>query len=188
MNQPGLDLGSEEQATRDKAVQVYKTSIDAAALLGVLWARPLPTKVKPDIEIYVESYRILADHAHEKGVRMLVENYGWMDSDPESVTNLIRAIDRNIGASPDIGNWKDGIRYEALKKSFPLAATCDFKFKALSADGKHTAYDLKKCFEIGRSAGFRGPWCFEHADADTARLIKNLNRMKEMLKGWIKAK
>ena len=186
MNQRGLDMNSPHEDVRNKALDVYRKSIDDAAKAGAKWARPLPLPQTPDLAIHADSYRRLADHAEKRGVRMLVENYGWMQGDPDSIPDLIKRIDRDVAASPDTGNWNsDELRWEGLRRSFPLAVTCDFKAKTLDQDGGHAAYDLRRCFEIGREAGFRGPWCLEHAHRDRGKLFKELVLLRNMLAGWM---
>jgi hypothetical protein len=187
MNQKGLAMNSPDDATRTKALSVYMKSIDDAALVGSPWARPLPLPPLPDMKIHVASYRALAEHGKQHGVGLLVENYGWMQADPDSVPRLIKRIDRGVMATPDTGNWNsDEIRYAGLKKAFPLAVSCDFKAKAMGPDGEHKAYDLKRCFDVGWRSGFRGPWCLEHANRDRKALFRELTQLREMLRAWMK--
>jgi hypothetical protein len=187
MNQFDLNMDSPDKAVREKALAEYKKSIDVAAHLGLRWARPLPRKERPDMSIHVASYRELADYAAERNVEMLVENFGWMQGDTESVVKLVKAVGPNIAACPDTGNWNSNdIRYAALEKTFPIAVTCDFKARQLGPNGEHALYDLKRCFTIGWKAGFRGPWCFEHAHADTKVLLRELALLRDMLQGWMK--
>ena len=81
---------------------------------------------------------------------MLVENFGWMQSDPDSAVKLVKAVGHNVAACPDSGNWNNNdIRYEGLAKTFPIAVTCDFKARKLGPNGEHPLYDLKRCFTIG---------------------------------------
>jgi hypothetical protein len=117
-----------------------------------------------------------------------VENYGWMDADADSVPRLIAAVDRDVRACPDTGNWKDNdTRYAGLAAAFPLAVTCDFKARQLGKDGEHDAYDLRRCFEVGWRAGFRGPWCLEHANPDRKALFRELALQRDMLVKWMAA-
>ena len=44
----------------------------------------------------VASYKELAAFGATKGVELLVENFGWMQADPNSVVNFIAAIDRDL--------------------------------------------------------------------------------------------
>ncbi len=187
MNQRGLDMNSREKSVRDRAIEAYKRSIDAAARLGLRWARPLPLKERPDMKIHVSGYQELAEYAADRDIQMLVENFGWMQSDPESVVRLVKAIGHDVVACPDTGNWDSNeIRYAGLAKTFPLAVTCDFKARQLGANGEHALYDLKRCFEIGWKAGFRGPWCLEHANQDRKTLFRELAMLRDVLRGWMK--
>lgn len=187
MNQRNLDMNSTDATTRNKALTVYKKSIDVAAHLGLKWARPLPLVKRPDMKIHIASYRELCEYGAERNVQLLVENYGWMQNDPESVVKLVKAIGGNVAACPDTGNWDSNpIRYAGLEKTFPIAVTCDFKARAMGPRGEHSLYDLKRCFEIGWNAGFRGPWCFEHANKDQRELFRELSLLRDMLQGWMK--
>ncbi len=186
MNQRNVDMNSPAEATRRNALNIYKRSIDAAARLGCRWARPLPVPELPDMKIHVASYQELADYGAERNVEMLVENYGWMQGDPSSVVKLVKAIGRNIAPCPDTGNWNDNeTRYAGLAATFPTAVTCDYKAKTLGPNGEHIAYDLKRCFEIGWKAGFRGPWCLEHANRDRKTLFRELEMLRDMLREWM---
>ncbi|WP_298866897.1 TIM barrel protein [uncultured Gimesia sp.] len=188
MNQRNLDMNSDDAAVRNKALTTYKKSIDVASDLGLKWARPLPLAKRPDMKIHVASYRELCDYGAERNVQMLVENYGWMQNDPASVVKLIKAIGDNVAACPDTGNWdSNALRYAGLKETFPIAVTCDFKARAMGPEGEHALYDLKRCFEIGWKAGFRGPWCFEHAHKDRKILFRDLAMLRDMLQAWMKA-
>lgn len=188
LNQRGLDLAHPDVDQRKHALKVYRDSIVVAKLMGMKWVRPLPRAEQGDRRLLIESLRELDDHAGERGLRVLVENFGWMQSDPDSVANLIRDVGRNQPASPDTGNWSNNeARYAGLKKTFPLAATCDFKAKTFNAKGEHPPYDLEKCVRCGWDAGFRGPWCIEHGHRDRRQLYRNLLRIKAMLGGWMKS-
>jgi hypothetical protein len=185
MNQPELDLASADEQLRRRSIDEYKRTIDAAARLGCRWVRPLPRSDRPDRSLYVDGYRQLIDYAAPKGLSLLIENFGWIMSEPDAIPEIIQAVGEGLAACPDTGNWRDEVRYEGLKKVFPLAVTCDFKYRELDADGRHAAYDLERCFRIGWDAGFRGPWCFEHFNADLPTLWKEFVLMKERLQGWM---
>lgn len=107
MNQAGLDLGSPDTEVRRKAIDEYKRTIEAAARLGVRWVRPLPGNAKPDLKIYATSYRELIDYAAPRGIGVLIENFGWMQSDPEALPAVIKAVGKDLAAQPDTGNWKE---------------------------------------------------------------------------------
>ena len=190
MNQPGLNLGSRDKAVREKSLAEYRRSIDAAARLGMRWARPLPAKTNADRGLLIAALRELAEYAAgrpaARKLQLLIENFGWMQADPDSVADLIKEVGANVAASPDTGNWANNtVRYDGLAKTFPLAVTCDFKARTLNADGQHREYDLKRCFDIGWDAGFRGPWCIEHGHADEKTLFRELRLLRDQLRTWI---
>ena len=163
MNQK-VDMASEDEAERNEAMRVYKASIDAAALLGIRWVRPLPRSETPDSALLKTAFDELIEYAGERDITILIENFGWMMNDENSVVDLVKTLGPNrVGVGIDTGNWSNNeVRYPALQKTFPIAVTCDFKAKTLGANFEHAAYDLKRCFDTGWDAGFRGPWCLEH--------------------------
>lgn len=178
------DLGSAEPAARRGAVAEVKRALDAAARLGVRWVRPLPGVKRADLAAVAESYRELADYGGERGLVVLVENIGWMKDDADGVPDLIRAVGPALRAQPDTGNWNDDVRYAGLAKAFPFAASCDFKALELGPDGSHAAYDLRRCFQIGWDAGFRGPWAIEHFHADLRQLVREMGTLRDLLRRW----
>lgn len=186
LNLTGLMLDSPEAAVKEQAIAQYKKSIDEAAVLGCRWVRVLPEKRRPDAVRYAAGLRELAVYAQSKKLRLLVENYGWMEDDADAGVNLIRAIRSNVAAQPDTGNWaNDTVRYAGLAKLFPHAVSCDFKAMELGPGGEHKAYDLKRCFLTGWKAGFRGPWCIEYLNKDYAAEIRGLRMVRDMLRGWM---
>lgn len=186
LNQRGVQIGSPDADERASGMKTYRDSIDAAALLGLRWVRPLPTAKAPNRALMIDSLRELSDYASGKGIQVLVENFGWLQTDPEGVAQLIRDCDCGLAASPDTGNWiSNEIRYEGLARTFTLAATCDFKAKSLGPEFQHGEYDLRRCFQIGWDAGFRGPWCIEHGNPDLAILYRELRWLREQLEAWI---
>lgn len=146
----------------------------------------MPGADTPVFSIVVESYRELADLAAEHNVTIVVENHGWIEADPKIIPLLINALDGRIAASPDLANWTPEVRYEGLKRCFPHAVTCDFRTRGLTAAWEHRAYDLRRCFDIGWQAGFRGPWCLENMNSEAAANFRQLRWLKSQLEAWIR--
>lgn len=185
MNLKESDYDSPDATVRAAAIKDFKSKIDAAARLGTRWVRPAPGAKKPDMAIHLASLKEMIDHAKLLKIQVLIENNAWMSSDPDAIPTIVKALPE-LGVQPDTGNWKSNdIRYAGLAKAFPLAVSCDFKAFTLGADGSHEAYDLKRCFQIGWDAGFRGPWCIEHFNDDVKSLWKEMVMIKEMLKKWM---
>lgn len=185
VNAHDLPFDSEDRSTRDAALAAYRKWIEVAAALGARSVRPYPARTRPRLETLVESYLTLADHADRHGVTVLVENYLWLESEPQVIPEIVRRTGGRIRALVDTGNWADAAtRRAGLAAAFPHAVTCDFKFRELAPDGSHAAYDLREAFLIGRAAGYRGPWCFEHTNRDRRALIRELLFMKSQLESW----
>ena len=179
-----IDMASPDQSTRHAALDEYRRNIDVAQRLGCRWVRPLPRQERPDVQLYVDGYRRLIDYARPKGISLLIENFGWMADDPTIIPKILKTVGPGLAASPDTGHWSDAARYEGLAEVFPHAVTCDFNAYQLDADGNHSRYDLKRCFQIGWDAGYRGPWCLEHFNTTLDGLIKGLITLRMMLNGW----
>ena len=77
------------------------------------------------------------------------------------------------------------MREDGLRQSFVGAASCDFKVFTLGEDFQHAEYDLKKCFDIGWEAGFRGPWVIEHMKEETQDFARDTIYIRKMLEKWI---
>ena len=185
MNRRPGNIYDADPVKRQAAMEDRKRLIDAAAHLGAKWARPEGPKLRKDDRLDVSSHQDLAEYAATKSIQILIENGGWMKTRVDGIPRCIAALDSKVAASPDTGNFADFVRYEALRKAYPHAATSDFKFFKLSPDGRHPAYDLKKCFDVGWDAGFRGPWCLEHNTRNLKQLLNELRMVREMLLGWI---
>lgn len=185
MNQPGLDMASPDKVIRAKAIAEYKRTIDAAEQLGVRWVRPIPGRRRPNLNLLAAGYRELIDYAGPKGIELLIENFGWIQTDPDAIPRMIASVGRSLHAQPDTGNWNDNVRDEGLAKAFPHAVSCDFKAFEFDAHGRHPHYDLRKCFQIGWAAGFRGPWCIEHFAPELKRLFREMGSIRDDLARWM---
>lgn len=179
-----LPFDHPDREIRLSAVKEYKEWILAAQRLGARWLRPFPSSTRPNFNDLVEGYRELADFAAGHDIRLVVENTAWISSDAAAIPKLVDALGGRISAAPDIGAWEPAIRFEALARAFPHAVTCDFKVGKLGPGGEHKSYDLKRCFDIGWKSGFRGPWCIEHANDNTAALFKELRWIKSQIEAW----
>jgi hypothetical protein len=128
----------------------------------------------------------LADFAEPLGITIVLENSGWIQRDPEAIPRLVEAMRGRIGATPDTGAWEKNVREAGLKGAFPHAVSCDFKVGKLGPNGEHGAYDIRRCFEIGWQAGFRGPWCIEHGGQNTKELFRELRWIRDQLTQWMR--
>ena len=182
------DLYSQDSDERKLAISNARQQVEVAAMLGARWIRfPVPKISSPDDSSKVSAHRELALFAEERGIQLLVENGGWLKSDPDSIQRVVKAIGHNVASGPDTGNWDDGVRYEALMKSFPGAVTCDFKVYDLDDNNRHAKYDIRRCFDIGWKSGFRGPWAIEHWNDDTKAYVRETTWLRDQLAKWMTA-
>ena len=76
---------------------------------------------------------------------------------------------------------------EGLRATFRTAASCDFKVYELTKGRRHPKYDLRRCFDIGWKAGFRGPWVIEHMKPTTKNFIRDTVYIRDLLQDWTKS-
>jgi hypothetical protein len=182
------DLYSKDADERKLAMTKARQQVEVAERLGARWIRfSVPKFEAGDGGSKVAAHRELALFAQEHGIRPLVENGGWLKFDPDSIPRVVQAIGHNVASGPDTGNWDDDIRYEALTKSFPDAVTCDFKVFDLDENNHHAKYDIRRCFDIGWKAGFRGLWAIEHWNDDTEASVREITWLRDQLANWMAA-
>ncbi len=179
-----VDPTSDDADVRRAALATYRQGIDAAQRLGCRWVRPAAGPKRPNVERLAPAYRELIEYAGPKGISLLVENNGWMKSEPSALPQLVEAVGPGVAVQPDTGNWTPAARFAGLERAYPLAVSCDFKALQLGPDGSHADYDLRKCFDLGWRAGFRGPWCFEHFHDDLAQLFREFVVLRDLLRTW----
>ncbi|MBL9198858.1 MAG: TIM barrel protein [Opitutaceae bacterium] len=183
-----LSIESPDRAVREAALTRYRDWITAAHHVGARWVRPFPADVRPDLPLLAEGLGRLADMADGRHMAVLLENAGWMAADADAIPRVVAAVGGRVGAQPDTGSWESpALREAGLRKAFPFAVSCDFKVGRLGPNGVHAAYDLKRCFDLGWQAGFRGPWVIEHAGENTRELFRELLWIRDQLKAWISA-
>ncbi len=179
------DLYSKESIVRLIVISDGMHLINAAKTLGARWIRFTVPKAALANPV---AHRELATYAKQHGIQLLAENGGWLAKDPNSITSVVKAIGDNIAPCPDTGNWDDDVRDQGLRNSFPGAASCDFKVFEMTADHQHPKYGLKRCFDIGWQAGFRGPWVIENMHDDSKTFASDTVYIRDLLKKWISAK
>lgn len=182
-----LSIESADRATREQAIALYREWILAASRVGARWVRPFPADQRPEMSVLVGSLTELADFAAGLKMSLILENAGWMTSDADAIPRVVAAMGGRVGAQPDTGSWEsNALREAGLAKAFPHAVSCDFKFGKVGPKGEHTSYNLKRCFDLGWQAGFRGPWVLEHAGENTRDLFRELVTVRDLLKSWMR--
>jgi hypothetical protein len=164
------DITHAEHASRD--VDWVGEWIDAAGVLGAQRARVIAGQSLPTPETLQRSQTnlaALARRAQAAGVRLMTENWHRLLARPEHVHGLLGGLGGTVGLLLDFGNWGGTQKYDDLGAIFPLAESCHAKcsFTDLQPD----ANDYQRCLELGRAAGFTGPYTliYDGPDADEWR-------------------
>jgi len=162
-NIEGYFLGSKDDTMRLNSQRFVKQWIDAAAQLGAEAVR-INTE-RGDFNTCVESFREITAYAAAREVLVLVENHGGFSADPDLHVRLIREVNhRNIRTSPDFGNHRPEIRYEALRKIMPFAAEVEPKALPFNEKFEHVEYDFPRCMRIAAESGFSGVYSVDYWD------------------------
>jgi len=147
-------LSSPDPEEREHAISLYQKGIDLAAAVGSPTGRCDPGRVNlDDPSVTIDSYKTLVAYANSKGVGILVENHGSIGRHPEVLAKILQVS--GAGALPDIGNFPDEeTRERGLRLLYPLA-------KSISHAKLAPLFDLAKCVQIAKDAGFEGVFSIE---------------------------
>jgi sugar phosphate isomerase/epimerase len=170
-------LSSPDAKQREHAISLYRKGIDLAAALGSPTARCDPGTVNlDDPSVTIGSYKTLVAYGKSKGVGIVVENHGAISRHPEVLARILLAS--GAGALPDIGNFPDEeTRERGLRLMYPLAT-------GISHAKLGPGFDLAKCLQIAKGAGFKGVFSIEalgRGDSYEAvqQILDALNRLLE---------
>jgi sugar phosphate isomerase/epimerase len=133
--------------------------VPVAAALGAERMRVIAGKAEPldeAVALSAVSLEALAREAGAAGVRLMTENWFRLLSRPEVVHTLFDRLDGRVGLCLDFGNWSGPTKYDDLAQIAPLAESCHAK--AHFGAGDPDAEDYRRCLELTRAAGFRGPY------------------------------
>ncbi|MDP6778152.1 MAG: sugar phosphate isomerase/epimerase family protein [Candidatus Latescibacteria bacterium] len=143
----------------------------------------------------IEGYRELAEVGQQAGVKLLVENHGGVSSTSENLARILSGVDTPWFATcPDTGNfpggdWEDGMRVLASRAFSCHVKAFNYDTEGKQAwedrDGNHREYDLKRCLEILKNAGYTGPLCIERGASETTEdsIRDTLSYLKELMQG-----
>lgn len=169
------DLADPDEAKRNKAVENHKKWVDATVKLGGHAIR-VNTFGTNDPAIWIKTVqdglKKLSEYAATKNINVLVENHGWLSSNPSLVMEAIKGVNMpNCGTLPDFGNWcikrAKGERwgecieeypdyYEGIRLMMPAAKAVSAKAYDFAADGTQPKIDYVKMMQIVKDAGYDG--------------------------------
>jgi hypothetical protein len=149
-----------------------KKWIDVGADLGSQAIRPNPggTAKMTDMSRPIAAYKELGEYGKSKGVKVLIENHGNVAGKAENIVAIIKGAGSEwVGAAPDFGNFAEAERYHGLELLFPFAsAVCHARYETpggAEMNEKLVTFDLSRCMQISRAAGFKGVYSAEFAGA-----------------------
>ena len=123
-----------------------------------------------DMSRPIAAYKELGEYGKAKGVRVLIENHGNVAGKAENIVAIIKGAGPGwVGAVPDFGNFAEADRFHGLELLFPYAsAVCHARYETpggAEMNQKLVTFDLSRCMQISRAAGFKGVYSAEFAGA-----------------------
>ncbi len=160
------DLADADAAARKQAVENHKKWFDVAREFGAVAFRantggPGEGHTPDDVKRSAESFAALAAFGEGSGISVMIENHGGISGDPDAVIEIIKASDNRVRTAPDFGNFKPEIRYEGVAKLMPFAIAVHAKLFQFDEAGDEVRFDLPRCMQIVRDAGWTGPMSIE---------------------------
>ncbi len=181
------DLGNNNDAERQKAVENHYKWVNAAKILGCHSIRVNAFGSDSEEELHnalVDGMGQLCDYAAKEHINILIENHGLFSSNGKFITNVIKTANRpNFGTLPDFGNWclneKWGStqnnkcsevydRYQGVAEFLPYAKGYSAKSYKFDANGNETIIDYKKMLQIAKDGGYDGYIGIEFEGEDMA--------------------
>lgn len=163
-------LGASDLPTRRRAIDLHRSWMDAAAILGCTSIRANAYgdgTYLAQLEQNAESMAVLAEHAASLGVDLLVENHGHPSSNAAWLAMLMESVNHpRFGVMADFDNFFMGgwghvpeRRYDTRQGMLDLAPytrALSAKSYAFDHDGNETRVDFGMCLDIALEAGFSG--------------------------------
>jgi sugar phosphate isomerase/epimerase len=178
-------IGSRDNETRQKAIDLAMKWIDATKYLGCGSIRVNPGT--GDVDLAIDSLKKINAACKKNGLVLMVENHFGMEMNPDVHLRIVKEAGDNVYTLPDFGNYPDSQRYENLKKIMPYAYLVSAKSIAFDANMNHTSYDFDRCMKIAEDSGFKGIYSVEQWSRepvkgnDEAMAEWTLNRIKKCL-------
>ncbi|KXK33273.1 MAG: Xylose isomerase-like TIM barrel [Candidatus Hinthialibacteria bacterium OLB16] len=175
---------------RDKQLELTRTWVDHAALLGAPCIRVFAGRIQPgdDIEkaraYCIETLEVACDYAGTKGVYLALENHGGIVDTADNMLPIVRAVKSPwFGVNLDGGNFTSEDPYKDLAIMAPYAVNVQVKAQINPGGKGKVPADLKKVMSIIKDSGYRGYVALEY-EADEPALVgvpKYLAQLRELV-------
>lgn len=173
-----------------RAVNAYGWWISVAAELGCAairansGGREIQEFIPSVLRACAENFAALAARAKPYGLRIVMENHWGLSACPDRMLRVRKLAGNCFDFLPDFGNWPKGVDgYAALAKIMPFAKAVHAKVKEIASDGSHPAFDLGRCVEIARAAGYQG-WLgieYEGAGEENTGIRRAIRELRKYL-------
>ena len=168
----GNDFCLPEGEKRDAQIQLCKTWIDHAAVMGAPVIRIFAGKVPKDDTEEAALDRCVAgideclEYAAQKGVFLALENHGGITATPEQLLAIVKRVKDSpwFGINFDSGNFRTEDPYGDLEKIAPYAINAQIKVM-VGPRGAEEHADLKRMVNILRDANYRGYVVLEYEES-----------------------
>ena len=184
-NNAPTNLASADVALRKAGVEVGKKWLDGAKILGAKSVRmnspqalgpsirpqavrdpatgyPKNDDIVPYLNSAIESYKEMADHGGNLGIKVTIENHWGLAADPMNIRIILDTVNHPYcEASPDFCNWEyEHMLVSGLKALAPYAHT---NVHAKFWD-RWTTNDVQRSVRIMLAAGYKGTFALEYQE------------------------
>jgi sugar phosphate isomerase/epimerase len=118
----------------------------------------------------IDAIQEVSDFAGQYGVYCALENHGGITGTSEQMLALVRAIKSDwFGVNLDTGNFRTKNPYADLERLVPYAVVVQMKTEITREGMKAEEADLKRKFQMLRTANYRGYVVLEYEAAEDAK-------------------
>jgi sugar phosphate isomerase/epimerase len=164
-----------DNAKRQKSIEASRKWIEIAVAVGSPSVRlhiAGVQKLKPDVARAAESLKQVAEYGVEKSVVANLENDDNVTEDPFFIVEVIEKVNNPyLRALPDFCNsmltHNQDFNNRAMEAMFKHAYNIShMKDSEIGDNGRLYTVDVAKCFEIAKTAGYRGYFSMEWEGGD----------------------
>jgi sugar phosphate isomerase/epimerase len=177
-------------ARRDKEVAHVKRWIDNAALMGAPHIRVFAGTLEKGQSLEEAKKNCIGAlteccaYAGEKGIFLGVENHGGIVADPDSILDIVRAVQSPwVGINLDTANFHTDDPYHDLERIAPYAVNVQIKTEIQPRGQTAMPADLKRLIKILQDANYQGYVALEYEAAEDPLVAvpRALDELKQLL-------
>jgi sugar phosphate isomerase/epimerase len=159
------DITAPDPQQRAADLQTIRSWIDVAAELGAGRVRIVAGMQAPTPEVIQRSVDNLREHAAQRGVKVVTENWHATGLDPQALLSILDQCEGTVGLCADIGNAEGPEKYATLTQLLPRASSIHFKAR-YTPDAQIESTDFARCLELITTTDFQGIVTLIYGDTD----------------------